>query len=158
MGSDNIDRMFENLLNIVKSLAETNGSINVFLELIERKAPDKNDLLDIKNAIGKGSKTVVELLENIQDIKNFTKIYDQKRLIKCFENVKNINDYVENIKKRDYTDEDKINLGKHVVDLSRISDFIDIIKKRGKIIIGSIVLFFILWKYSSNIINFFTKG
>ena len=156
-----IDILFEKIFEVTRTLADSNGRILTFLEITERKIPDKEEIAQLRASIGKSDKTIVELLEmsklTIKDIQKTIDVLKFVDLQGMQDDVTNIFSYVEILKKAEYTLEDIAILGGWSKDIKIVVKHTKFINKWGKLLIGVIAIILFIVNYWSAFITVFTK-
>ena len=156
-----IDILFEKIFEVTRTLSESNGRILTFLEITERKIPDKEEISQLRESIGKSDKTVIELLEVskvlLEDMHENLSLLGTVNLQEEYKNVLKLVEYVNILKKSEYSKDDISQLGRWSKDIENIAKHTRIINKWGGRILGVIMFFLIIINYWSAFITVFTK-
>jgi hypothetical protein len=156
-----IDILFEKIFEVTRTLSESNGRILTFLEITERKIPDKEEISQLRESIGKSDKTIVELLDisgtAIKNIQENLNILETINLQNMQNNLQIITDYVTILQKSKYTDDDISKLGEWNSNIHGIAKHTRLINTWGTRILGVITFILVIINYWSALITVFTK-
>jgi hypothetical protein len=150
-----IDLIFAKILDMISMVSETNGKVLAYLDMAEKKIPDKTLLEEVKLSIGRSNKSITELINDLQ-----YKVDQKNNCPSCSDELKDdikiIVDFVKIYTKGDYSPEDLSRLGQHIKDTNEMSDITKFAKKWGSVLLGVIFIFTTVIPNITKIIKFFT--
>lgn len=141
--------IFDRVLKLASEVSETNAKTLSLITALDSKTPNKKQIDEILELLGKSDRSIISLLTELKDsldnIKKSTTAIDSSltiiNKINIIEgNVKSMKDFLDRLSNRNYTSNDVANLGNFASNSEEIVNFVRTLKKWGFVLI-------ILWTF-----------